>query len=94
MLGNPTNRKKIAEILGSDNINKLSDKNLSNLLFYSIDRDTIAEIIGSDNINKLSEKNVRDLLSFVTGRKQMAQIINKYHTKKTPEIQELIDKYI
>ena len=24
----------------------------------------------------------------------MAQIINKYHTKKTPEIQKEIDKYL
>ena len=94
LLSNATNKEKIAEILGSDNINKLSDYNVCDLLKYSTDRDTIAEIIGSDNINKLSEKNVRDLLSFVTGRNKMAQIINKYHTKKTPEIQELIDKYI
>ena len=46
------------------------------------------------NKTELSDGNVSDLLRDATDKDKMAQIINKYHTKKTPEIQELIDKYI
>ena len=46
------------------------------------------------NKTELSDGNVSDLLRDATDKDKMAQIINKYHTKKTPEIQEIIDKYI
>jgi len=53
----------------------------------------MAKALGTDNVSKLSDEIVSDLLANATNKEQMAQIINQYHTKKTPEIQELISKY-
>ena len=89
---NANNKDKIAEII----LNKkpeLSYKNIFDLIRYATDKEKIAELI----INKkpeLSYDNVDNLLHYANDRNKMAQIINKYHTKKTPEIQQLIDKYI
>ena len=89
-----TNIEKIKELLGKDNINKLSDNNVYGLLDAATKKDKIAELLGKDNINKLSDQNVYDLLKHATNKEKIAEIINKYHTKKTPEIQEMLDKYL
>ena len=56
------------------------------------EKDKIAELLQkeTDNISKLSYENVHDLLH----SKKIAQIINQYHTKKTPEFQKILDKYL
>jgi hypothetical protein len=89
-----TNKDKIAELLGKDNINKLADDNVVNLLSNAANKDEMAKILGSYNINKLFDVNVYNLLKYSIDKDKLAKIINKYHQKKTPEIQELIDKYI
>ena len=48
----------------------------------------------TDNISRLSNKNVEKLLRDSKDKPKLAQILNKYHTKKTPEIQEILDKYL
>ena len=94
LLSNATNKEKIAEILGSDNINKLTDESVRILLQFATDIDKMAQILGSNNINKLSDHYVEKLMYLANEKRKMAQILNKYHTKKTPEIQEIIDKYL
>ena len=75
---------------------ELTESNVFNLLYYAIDKDHIAELLqnDTDNISKLSKDNVYFLLKNTNDINKMAQITNKYHTKKTPEIQNLIDKYL
>jgi len=91
------NKDKIAELI----IKKkpyISNMDVYNLLDKTTDKekDKIAELLQkeTDNISKLSYENVHDLLHSKKNAKQIAQILNKYHTKKTPEIQEKIDKYL
>ena len=68
-------------------------------IFYAIDKQKIAELLQrkSDNISKLNNIQVKDLLDKSPDyniRITIAKIINKYHTNKTPEIKQLISKYL
>jgi hypothetical protein len=68
-------------------------------LFYAIDKQKIAELLQrkTDNISKLNNIQVKDLLDKSPDYNIMitiAQIINQYHKNKTPEIKELISKYL
>ena len=68
-------------------------------IFYAIDKQKIAELLQrkSDNISKLNNRQVKDLLDKSPDyniRITIAKIINKYHTNKTPEIKQLISKYL
>ena len=68
-------------------------------LFYAIDKQKIAELLQrkTDNISKLNNIQVKDLLDKSPDYNIMitiAQIINQYHKNKTPEIKELINKYL
>ena len=68
-------------------------------IFYAIDKQKIAELLQrkSDNISKLNNIQVKDLLDKSPDyniRITIAKIINQYHTNKTPEIKELISKYL
>ena len=126
-----TDIDKVAELLGKDNINKLSDSNVHtssryadnkkeekdkmaqiiikykselnnynvlNLLRYATDKDKIAELLQreTDNISKLNSDDIDELFEYgwKEEKEKMAQIINQYHKKKTPEIQEILDKYL
>ena len=93
LLSNATSRDKMAEIIIKYK-KELSSDYVRYLLRYAEDKEQMAKILGADNINKLSSDYVYDLLRFAEDKKQMAQIIDKYHQKKTPEIQKLIDKYL
>ncbi len=90
-----TDKDKMAQIIIKYK-SELTDNNVLRLLDYAIDKDHIAELLQqhTDNISKLSDHNVNDLIIYSKNGQKLAQIINKYHTKKTPEIQELIDKYL
>ena len=96
LLDKATNKDGIAELI----INKkpeLTDSNVVNLLANATDIDRIAELLQkkTDNISKLSDQNVKFMFGWlVFDKPKMAQIINKYHQKKTPEIQKLLDKYL
>ena len=78
-------------------INKLSKIDIENgvrdLIRYAKDQEKIAEYIMKKE-PELSDDGVYRLLVSVTDKPKIAQIINKYHTNKTSEIQELIDKYL
>ena len=63
----------------------------------------IAEKLGEHNINKIKLEDMSKMLKTLTydgldeddNRKiTLSKVLNQYHTNKTPEIQELIDKYI
>jgi len=86
---------KIAELI-IEKKPKLSSDNVYYLLRFATDKDKMAERLQkeTDNISKLSDGNVSGLVISVNDRRKMAQIINKYHTKKTPEIQEILYKYL
>ena len=93
MLKYAIEKDEIAEQI-INKIPKLSVDNVYQLLSYANDKNHIAELLGSDNISELSDINVRRLIKKAEDPTQMAQIIDKYHQKKTPEIQKLIDKYL
>ena len=95
LLMKANNKDKIAELI-IEKKPELSNMDVYNLLYHVTKKDKIAELLQkeTDNISKLTYDNVHDLLHSEKNVKQIAQIINKYHTKKTPEIQELIDKYL
>jgi len=84
---------QIAELIAGKK-KTLSPINVSSLLDYATDKDKIASILGSANINKLDAHNVYILISYADDKPKIAQIINQYHTKKTPEIKTIIDKYL
>ena len=125
LLVNATDQDKMAELLGTNNMNKLSyesveyllefatdkekiaeliikyktelsDNNVRVLLHYAEDKDKMAELLQkeTDNISKLSDDSVSSLVEYRKDGKKFAQIINKYHQNKTPEIQEILDKYL
>ena len=90
------NKQKIASLLKNQihRINDISSTSIAKLLAYSNDKNEMVEELGANNISKISGEHIGILLDLATDKPKMAQIINKYHTKKTPEIQELIDKYL
>ena len=75
---------------------ELSNINVFHLIQYAINKNKIAERLQkeTDNISKLSRIMLLDLIHISNDKKQLAQIINRYHTKKTPEFQEILDKYL
>jgi len=90
------NSQKIASLLKNKihRINDISSSSIARLLNYSNDKNEMVEELGANNISKISDEHVGILLNQATDKDQMAQIINRYHTKKTPEIQEILDKYL
>jgi hypothetical protein len=71
---------EMAELLGEENINKLTSKDVSNLLSSATDKDNMAKILG-ENIQKLETYDVRYLLSNATDPNEMAKLIIQYKTK-------------
>jgi len=101
------NKDEIAELLGKDNFNKLSDNNVQRLINYAKnkDKDKMAELI----LNKkpeLSDDNVKHLLYYAIDKDKIAKlIINKkpelsgdnvydllYYANNKDEIAELLGK--
>lgn len=88
LLHKAIDKDKIAESIINKKQN-ISIGDVSYLLHYAINKEKIAGLIGADNISKLPVNNIAYVLKYSN---KTAQIINKYHTKKTPEIQKIIDK--
>ena len=91
-------KQEMAEVIAKYKT-ELTDWNVENLLDDATDKDKIAELIiqnEKNNISKLSKDSIYYLLQYQTkeDKIKIAQIINRYHTKKTPEIQKEIDKYL
>ena len=88
-------KDKIAELIIQKKP-ELSHNNVQFLLHFATDKDKIVVLLqkDTDNISKLRDWEVSNLLSHAKDKKQMAQILNKYHTKKTPQIQQILDKYL
>jgi len=88
-------RDEIAELIIKYKT-EITDDNVNRLLSFAINKDKIAERLQekTDNISKLSYDTVHSLMKYAKHKPKIAQIINKYHTKKTPEIQKEIDKYL
>ena len=90
-------KEKMAEILGPENINKLTAKNVSDLLEYAsrsahTSMAEMVEILGSDNINKLSDENVFNLLHDAFDKDEKKQILRKYYTGKDTNIISLLNQ--
>ena len=93
-LSRKDNRDEIAELIIKTKPD-LGELSVASLLFNANNKEKIAELLqkDTDNISKISDYFLVDY--FDTDEKQkVAQIINKYHQKKTPEIQKIIDKYL
>jgi hypothetical protein len=86
-------RDKLAEII-IDYKTNFDNESVYNLLYYAVNKENIAKLLGTDNISKLELTSINHLLDFLPDKQKMAQVLNHYHTKKKPEIQELIDKYL
>ena len=75
-----TNKKEMAELLGAENINKLT--NVSDLLHHAKNKDEMAEILGAENISKLTDENVFSLLSSASNKEEMAKILGAENISK------------
>ena len=74
-----TNKDKMAEILGLDNINKLSDEDVYSLLQYAKNPDEMAKFILQYK-KELTDRNIENLLHYATNKDEMAKFI--LQTKK------------
>jgi hypothetical protein len=89
------NKDEIAKLIIQNKKEELTDDVVKKLLIYSTNKNEIAQDLGSENISKLKDGNsVSYLIDNVENEMEMAQIINKYHTQKTPEIEEVIRPFI
>ena len=96
LMGMTPKKYQMAELIVK-NRPELTDENVKYFFKNAPDKEKIAEILQEkeDNISKLSYESVIDLFHvYANDKDKIAQALNKYHTKKTPEIQELIDKYL
>ena len=106
LLEKSTKKDAIAKLI-IDKQPELSNWNVIAFIRHAIDIDAIAALLGTYNINKLSDSNVKNLLKNSmlkipslptfekpTNQQKIAKIINKYYKNITPEIQQLIDKYL
>jgi hypothetical protein len=80
-------KEKMAEILGPENINKLTAKNVSDLLEYAsrsahTSMAEMVEILGRNNIDKLDDRNVYELFLNVVDKEEMARILGKENIDK------------
>ena len=91
--------EKIATLLGTDNINRLENRNIQHLIEKLEGRplklEIIAKILGETNISKLSYDSIKLMLSKSYPKKEnIAKILNQYYTNKTPQIKRLINKHL
>lgn len=92
LLQTTTDKDKMMEVIINKKTN-FSSSMVQLLLHAATDKNKIAELIVNKKI-EFSDADVDQLLHAATDKDKMAQMINKYHTKKTPEIQKIIDRYI
>ena len=85
-LNSAQDKKEMANILGKENINKLSYDYIYRLLDFAQDMKEMANILGQENINKLSDINVSNLLNNAPDKKEMCDIIIKYKGNKLSDI--------
>ena len=86
-------------MLGTDNINRLENRNIQHLIEKLEGRplklEIIAKILGETNISKLSYDSIKLMLSKSYPKKEnIAKILNQYYTNKTPQIKRLINKHL
>ena len=82
LLSYASDKEKIAEILGSDNINKLTNDNVTLLLGLASDKVEMAEILGSDNINKITGDRIYVLLNTADDKEKIAEILGPDNINK------------
>ena len=75
-------KQEMTELLGQENIDKLSDRSVRELLVYAPVKQEIAELLGQDNINKLSSENVINLMMFAKDKQEMAELLGQYNISK------------
>jgi len=99
LLYHSNDTEKIATLLGTDNINRLENRNISNLITKLEGRllklEIIAKILGETNISKLTYDSIKLMLSKSYPKKEnIAKILNQYYANKTPQIKRLINKHL
>ena len=77
-----SDKEKMAEILGPDNINKLNGENVADLLNHTSEPEKMAKALGPNNINKLTGPNVYDLLDGTSYKEKMAEILRQNNIDK------------
>jgi len=91
--------EKIANLLGTDNINRIENRNIFKLITKLEGRplklEIIAKILGETNISKLTYDSIKLMLSKSHPKKEnTAKILNQYYANKTPQIKRLINKHL
>jgi|694.fasta_scaffold93057_2 hypothetical protein len=82
LLSYASDKEKIAEILGSDNINKLTNDNVTLLLGLASDKVEMARILRQENINKLSGDRIYVLLNTADDKEKIAEILGPDNINK------------
>lgn len=75
-------KQEMSELLGQENIDKLSNNSVRELLLYAPVKKEIGELLGQDNINKLSSENVSNLMMFAKDKQEMAELLGEYNISK------------
>jgi len=99
LLYHSNDTEKIATLLGTDNINRLENRNIQHLIEKLEGRplklEIIAKILGETNISKLTYDSIKLMLSKSYPKKEnIAKILNQYYANKTPQIKRLINKHL
>ena len=63
-------------------LNKLSDINVRDLIYYAKDKQEMFELLGQDKINKLSNDNVRYLIYYATDKQEMFKLLGQENINK------------
>ena len=86
LLSTASDKEKMLEILGPDNINKLSGVYVAQLLTTAYDIEKMARILGPDNINKLTGDLVAHLLRNAFDKDQIARILRQANINKLTNV--------
>jgi hypothetical protein len=92
LLASADDKNKIAKMLGSDNINKLTGDYVVTLIGVASDKVEMAEILGSDNINKITGNSLSILLKLASDRYEMEQLLKSYYTGTNQEVISLLNQ--
>jgi hypothetical protein len=82
LLKKSKNLEEMEKVLGSENINKLTDGNIRKLLEDEKNLEGMAKLLGSKNINKLYSKDIVMILGKSENIKKTANILGLYNINK------------
>jgi hypothetical protein len=82
LLEKSKNLEEMVKVLGTENINKLTDNNVYGLLKDAKNLEEMEKVLGSENINKLTDDNVYGLLKDENNIKKLAKVLRVENINK------------